>query len=234
VLSSNEITDDVIKSLALGPRKDVRKWDHYYINDYNFNTYTYGKDKPTMNYGVSVKGTDEVEYYGILQEVIELTYLGSNRIYKTILFKCDWFDSINGLNVHEHYKHVDVNHTRKYPKYDPFVLAYQVAQVCFVSYPSMENDKNQWWAVLKMKPSSTMHAKTDDAPFQEENSDNPPTLSDGNIDEEIYVLDELGDELQEEEDVYVDGENEEDEDKDVDINIDEDMFEELLDDEDEI
>ena len=74
----------------------------------------------------------------------------------------------------------------------------------------------------------------DDAPFQEENSDNPPTLSDINIDEEIYVPDELGDDLQEEEDVYVDGEDEDDEDEDVDINIDEDMFEELLDDEDEI
>ena len=66
MISSNEITDDVIKSLALGPRKDVRKWDHYYINDYNFHTYTYGKDKSTMNYGVSVKGTDGVDYHGIL------------------------------------------------------------------------------------------------------------------------------------------------------------------------
>jgi len=183
VLSSNEITDDVIKSLALGPRKDVRKWDHYYINDYNFHTYTYGKDKPTMNYGVSVKGTDGVEYYGILQEVIELTYLGSNRTYKTILFKCDWFDSINGLNVHEQYKLVDVNHTRKYPKYDPFVLAYQVAQVCFVSYPSMKNDENQWWAMLKMKPTTTMQVQEDDAPFQEENNDNPPAEE-----EALYVF----------------------------------------------
>jgi len=69
-MSSNEIIDDVIKSLALSPRKDVRKWDHYYINDHNFHTYTYGKDKPTMNYGVSVKGIDGVKYYGILEEVI--------------------------------------------------------------------------------------------------------------------------------------------------------------------
>jgi len=76
-----------------------------------------------MNYGVSIKGIDGVEYYGILQEVIELTYLGIAHMYKTILFKCDWFDSINGLNGHEQYKLVDVNHTRKYTKYDSFVLA---------------------------------------------------------------------------------------------------------------
>jgi len=59
-------------------------------------------------------------------------------------------------------------------------------------------------------------------------------LSEINIDKDIYVPDELGGDLQEEEDVYVDGKNEEDEDEDVDIIIDEDMLEELLGDEDEI
>ena len=114
-MSSYQITHDLMKSIALGPRKHIRRWDHYYINDYNFHTYSYGKEKSTMKYGVSVKGIDGVEYCGILQEVIELTNLGSARTYKTILFKSDWFDSVNGLNVHEHYKLVDVNHTRKYP-----------------------------------------------------------------------------------------------------------------------
>jgi len=68
-----------------------------------------------MNYGVSVKGVYGVEYYGILQEVIELTYLGTHQLYKIILFKCDWFDSTNGFNIHQHYKLVDVNHAKKYP-----------------------------------------------------------------------------------------------------------------------
>lgn len=218
----------------MGPRKDVRKWDHYYINNYNFQTYSYGKNKSTMNYGVSVKGVDGVEYYGILEEVIELTYLGNGCSYKTILFKCDWFDSINGLNVHEHYKLVDVNHTRKYPKYDPFVLAYQVTQVCFNPYPSMKNDRNHWWAVFNIKPRATVEAQLDETPFQEDYNDNPSTLADLDINEEAAMNDELVDDIEQEEaEVERDEEGEVDEEDANDISVDEDLLEELLADEEE-
>lgn len=154
-MSSNKNIDDVIRSFILGPRRDVHKCGHYYINNYNFHTSFYGRDKSTMNYGVYVKGIDGVEYHRILQEVIELMYVGSVRIYKTMLFKCDWFDSANGLNIHQHYELVDANHTSKYPKYNPFVLIYQMAQVCSTRHPTMKNDKNQRWVVLKMKLATT-------------------------------------------------------------------------------
>ena len=234
-MTSRDVSNDVIRSLAMEPRKDVRCWDHFYINNYNFHTYSYGKNKSTMNYGVSVKGVDGVEYYGILQEVIELTYLGTRQLYKTVLFKCDWFDSVNGINIHEHYKLVDVNHTKKYPKYDPFVLAYQATQVSFTSYPSMKNDRIQWWAVLKMKPRAMIDSQMDDiAPFQEENNNNPPTLSHLDIDEDISINDDLADDLPEGSELGThedeDGEDEEEED---DINIDEQELETLLANEDE-
>jgi len=135
VLHSN-IDDDIIKALAFSPKQHVRHWDHYYVNGFNFHTYAYGKSKSTMNYGVCVKATDGKEYYGILEDVIEFCYVGDNRPYVTTLFKCDWFDSINGVSVHEPYKLVDVNHTKRYPKYDPFVLVSQVTQVCYLLYPS--------------------------------------------------------------------------------------------------
>ena len=137
----SNVDDDVIKALAFGPKRHVRRWDHYYVNDFNFHTYEYGKNKATMNYGVCVKATDGMEYYGILQDVIELCYVGDKRAYKTILFKCDWFDSINGVNVHETYKLVDVNHTKRHPKYDPYVLPSQVTQVCFTPYSSARHWK---------------------------------------------------------------------------------------------
>ena len=59
---------------------------------------------------------------GILQDMIELYYVGDNRTYFTTLFKYDWFDSINGVSVHETYKLVNVNHKKRCRKYDPFVL----------------------------------------------------------------------------------------------------------------
>jgi len=126
----------------MGPRKDVCVWNNYYINNFNFHTHTYGKDKSTMNYRVCVRSVDLMEHHGFLQDVLQLTYVGANACYKTILFKCDWFDSFKGTNIHKQYKLVEINHTRKYPKYDPFVLASQVQQVYFTPYPSTKRDKN--------------------------------------------------------------------------------------------
>ena len=105
-----------------------------------------------------MKATDGKEYYGILQDVIELCYVGDNRPYVTIQFKCDWFDSIYGVSVHEPYKLVDVNHTNRYPKYDPFVLVSQVTQVCYLPYSTSEAGSKDWWAVLKMKSRPTIDA----------------------------------------------------------------------------
>ena len=80
------------------------------------------KASSLMNYSMCVRGTDGKKYYGILQDVIELHFVGDIRSYKTILFKFDWYRCINGIVVHDIYKLVDVNHTKRYPKYDPFVL----------------------------------------------------------------------------------------------------------------
>ena len=129
-----------------------------------------------MNYGVCVRGVDGVEYYGLLQEVLQLTYVGANGCYKITLFKCDWFDTCKGTNIHKQYKLIEVNHTSKYPKYDPFVLATQVQQVYFTPYLSVRSDKHAWWAVFKVKARSTIDAPVDDMAFQEDLNDNPPTL----------------------------------------------------------
>jgi len=54
---------------------------------------------------------------------MELHYIGDIRPYKTILFKCDRYDCINGIVAHDTYKLVDVNHMKRYPKHDSFFLA---------------------------------------------------------------------------------------------------------------
>ena len=66
---------------------------------------------------------------------------------------------------------------RKYPKYDPFVLATQIQHVYFTPYPSIRSDTNAWWAVFKVKARSTIDTPVDDMAFQEDLNDNPPTLS---------------------------------------------------------
>ncbi|XP_057246684.1 uncharacterized protein LOC130589441 [Beta vulgaris subsp. vulgaris] len=134
-------SDDVTRALAMGPSRQVRTWNQFFVNGYNFHTQEYGKNKSTMNYGVCVQAADRADYFGILEEVIELVYHGNLAVYKTILFKCNWMDSDKGMNIHEQYKLVEVNHTKKYPKYDPFVLSYQVSQVYYAPYPSLRRDK---------------------------------------------------------------------------------------------
>ncbi|XP_074300291.1 uncharacterized protein LOC141631531 [Silene latifolia] len=116
----------------MGPSREVRTWKRYSINGYNFRAFKDGKDvsKATLNNGVCVSSTEGADYYGTLDEVIELTYTGDHGSYVAILFKCDWLDnSARGMVIHEQYKLVDVNRKRKYTKYEPFVLAYQVEQL---------------------------------------------------------------------------------------------------------
>jgi len=113
------------------------------MNNYNFHAYKYGQNKSIANYGMSVKGIDGIDYYDILREVIELEYKARSYFYRMVLFKCGSFDSMKGVNTHEQYKLVDINHTKKYPKYDPFVLASQVMQVYFTPHPSTKNNRNQ-------------------------------------------------------------------------------------------
>ncbi|KAK9668336.1 hypothetical protein RND81_13G052900 [Saponaria officinalis] len=71
------------------------------------------------------------------------------------------------MTVHRNYNLVDVNHSRKYPTYDPFVLSYQVDQVYFTKYPSLKRDKDQWSAVFKTKARSNVDAPADENAFQE-------------------------------------------------------------------
>lgn len=175
ILSLKISPDNILWTLAVGPRRDARKYNRYSINGYNFHTYAYGKNKSTMNYGVCVKDLG-VERYGILQEVIELTYVG-DTCYKTTLFKCDWFETGNSINVHPLYKLVEVNFTKKQSKYEPFVLPQRVEQVYFAPYPSIKNDREEWRAVFKIKARSRAYASVNQIAFQEGLNRDPPLLS---------------------------------------------------------
>jgi hypothetical protein len=123
-----------------------------------------------MNYGVCVESQGGVDYFGTLEEVIQLSYHGSDAEYKTILFNCNWFDCDKGMNIHEKYRLVEVNHTRRLPWYDPFVVSYQASQVYYAPYPSLKRDKVQWWAVFKTKARSEVDAPVESDVLQEETS----------------------------------------------------------------
>ncbi|KAK1604853.1 hypothetical protein QYE76_028526 [Lolium multiflorum] len=100
-----------LKSLAAGPDRRVVVYAGCNVKGARFRTLTRDKDLKTQNSGVATKGSfgdaDETEYYGVLQEVLELQY-GSNKHgdRSVYLFRCDWFD-LDPLYPEGHPKRVE-------------------------------------------------------------------------------------------------------------------------------
>lgn len=87
-----------------------------------------------MNYGVTVKSEDNCPFYGVLQEVVELLYFVDNEALRCVLFRCDWFDPGRDTVIDRHYKLVDVDSTREYPTYDPYIMSYLAEK--FTTHPT--------------------------------------------------------------------------------------------------
>ncbi|CAI0389395.1 unnamed protein product [Linum tenue] len=103
-------------------------------------------------------GSKVVDYYGVLTEIIELQYLGGNRV---VMFKCEWWDVENidrGVKV-DKYGFVSVNTSRKLVTNEPFVLASQVEQVFYAQDGSNPN----WIVVLKGQSQSSFDHFSEDS-----------------------------------------------------------------------
>jgi len=84
----------------------------YFVNEYVFHTKEYEKGRKTYNNSFYVMGSTsnefEVDYYGKLEEVIELQY--HNEYNKVFLFKCYWYDTTNKeIIVDSHHSLVDIS-----------------------------------------------------------------------------------------------------------------------------
>ncbi|MQL91678.1 hypothetical protein Taro_024301 [Colocasia esculenta] len=77
------INDLRVQEISYEPSKIVRVYPGYIVNGYRFHTRYYGWNKSMMNSGVCVKGSayneNKVDYYGILEEVIELQFFGTRQ-----------------------------------------------------------------------------------------------------------------------------------------------------------
>jgi hypothetical protein len=118
---------------SLGSERKVKCYNRYFVNGYVFHTEEYRHGKKTYNSSVCVKESTcnkfEGDYYGKLEEVIELQYHNEhNRVY---LFKCYWYDTTDReIRVDPHYGLVEINSkVRLYNVNDVFVFAKQVQQI---------------------------------------------------------------------------------------------------------
>ena len=155
-----------------------------------------------MNWGVCVRGSNSEDtasnFYGHLNEVLVLTYHTAGLDASVIIFQCDWFDpSPRGTNVHKKYNLVDINFQRKYPNYDPFVLAQQVIQVYYCRFPGAPRSRSNWMAVCETKSRRVLQplptqdeSVDDDAPYQMTTVQQTPIISASN--ERIELFDMSG------------------------------------------
>ncbi|KAK9050828.1 hypothetical protein SSX86_030202 [Deinandra increscens subsp. villosa] len=143
-----------LEVLARKPSLYAQSHKGYFVNGYKFHTQEHGKGCVTNNYGVCVRGemynAEESDYYGLLEEILELEYFGSGRSI-VVLFKCIWFDNNRGVIVNKN-KLVDVKPKSRLQTNDPFILASQAEQVFYTPYPAGKSDLKDLWAVVKTKP----------------------------------------------------------------------------------
>lgn len=120
--------------MALGPFRGVQCFGGYLANGFRFHTSDIEKKRKNQNSGVMVKGiveSKDIDYYGVLNDIISLQYLDGKRV---ILFRCDWWDVHKigrGVKIDKGGV-VSVNTRYKWNTSEPFVLMSQAQQVFYV------------------------------------------------------------------------------------------------------
>ncbi|WMV07906.1 hypothetical protein MTR67_001291 [Solanum verrucosum] len=163
---------------------EVQPFLDYFVSQYGhdqvlssfitwYTNWKYSKNKKTNNSGVWVKGdngnqNENVDYFGVLQEIVELEYSGW-PIKRIVLFQCKWFDPTSrGTRELKQHNIIEVKHTRKYEAYDPFIIAQNAKQVYYAPYP-LCRDKSDWWVVIKTKPMGRVEVENElDVVYQNE------------------------------------------------------------------
>ncbi|XP_035549023.1 uncharacterized protein LOC108993538 isoform X1 [Juglans regia] len=141
-----DVTADLY-ALACGPEPTVASYAACIVNGKRFHTKQRELRRRTQNSGVLVTGdesTNNVDFYGVINDIVELHYMGRRRVY---LFMCDWFDvgdQRRGVRVDNHM--TSINMDRTWYKDEPFVLACQASQ-CF--YIRDVRAQGRWFVVQK-------------------------------------------------------------------------------------
>jgi hypothetical protein len=141
----------------------VKSYGRYDINGFRFYSNIFEASSPltaTTNIGVVTRAVDEghkSKYYGIIKNIVEYNF-ARNKNLKTVFFDCDWFDPSHGTRENE-FDMVEVKHVHQMRGCDPFVLAHQVEQVCYMSYPCEK--LSAWWVIYRVNSRERLHNPVD-------------------------------------------------------------------------
>ncbi|KAL0667546.1 hypothetical protein Bca4012_030250 [Brassica carinata] len=146
-----ETFDDWIREMVVGPNFVVKSYPRFCTRRYAFTTQKRRRSSTTYDAGVCSASGDEV-YYGHIHESLEIKYLGMVGLRCTV-FYCDWHDNTPDRGVKtDAFGVTSVNSRRKLQYYDPFILASQADQVCYIKYPRVRNKDDPWVTFTRLNP----------------------------------------------------------------------------------
>jgi hypothetical protein len=138
----------------------TKSYSRYDVNKFHFRSTIFEASHPlaaATNTGVVTRVVDEegheTKYYRITKNIIEYSFVGNKKL-KIVFFDCDWFDPNRGTRENQ-FGMVEVKHADLPSGCDPFILAHQIEQVYYMSYPCQT--LNAWWVVYKVNHREGLH-----------------------------------------------------------------------------
>ncbi|XP_012853260.1 PREDICTED: uncharacterized protein LOC105972825 [Erythranthe guttata] len=131
-IKSPEATDEIL-ALASGPDYRHSKCSGCVVEGVKYLTSKRDSRRVTQNSGVctdSIHKGKMIKFYGVLEDVIELSYVCG---YRCVLFSCKWFDLDRHKAVKIDGDLTSINVGKFWYKNEPYILANQVSQVFYVS-----------------------------------------------------------------------------------------------------
>ena len=154
-----------LRQVANGFAYRVRSYSGYDVNGYRFCTSSYEASRPnrkTTNSGVFTPGLDEVEYYGRIEEIYELSFHGSKPL-NPVIFKCHWFDPKVTRRTYSNLGLVEIRQDSVLPGDDVYIVAQQAIQVYYLPYACQTKDHLKgWYVVHKVSPHGKVPVPNDE------------------------------------------------------------------------
>ncbi|KAL6561780.1 hypothetical protein OROMI_017381 [Orobanche minor] len=174
--------NESLYSLACAPNRLVRKYTGGIVNGVRFLTIERDVRRKTQNSGIVVEGNhgdDNIEFFGILTDIIHLDYVKGRHI---TVFKCEWFDlgTKKRTGIQKEGNITSIRVTVKWYENEPFIMADQARQVFYINDPKLGGE----WRVVQ--PFQHRHIYDVD-----EMQDGAENIDEIQVQEEVYQEDHI-------------------------------------------
>ena len=124
-MNSDEVTDEIL-ALALGPDHHISKCNGCIVEGVKYLNRKRDGRRVIQNSGVCTESEHKgkmIKFYGVLEDVIELSYVYG---FRCVLFCCKWFDLDRHKPVKIDNDFTSINVSKMWYESDPCVSANQV------------------------------------------------------------------------------------------------------------